>query len=300
MEGPTAAREGPERVCLDMVDLCRRALAAAGVEAREVAAAGVGLPGPVDTRRGTTLQTPNIPGLEGFPVASFLREQLGVPVFVENDANLAALGEWALGAGRGARHVLYVTVSTGIGGGIVLDGRVYSGAHGSAGEVGHILAVPGGRPCGCGRRGCLEAHASGTAIGQIATEALAAGEPSRLREMADPVTGRVTAAQVAAAAREGDPLATRIWDQAMRHIGWALGDLANILDPERIVLGGGVARAGEQMLGPVRAAAAERVLPSQAGRLDIRLWALGGDAGALGAAVHAALATGQAEGIGGR
>lgn len=305
-EGPTGAQLGPDQVVGRMAAYAREALAAAGVPESALVAAGLGLPGPVDAAAGTTIQTPNIPGLAGYPVVQVLQERLGAPVYIENDANLAALGEWAYGAGAGARHILYLTVSTGIGGGFVLDGQVYSGAHGSAGEVGHVLAEPGGRLCGCGRRGCLEAHASGTAIGAIASEALAAGSAagggsaagagpgrgSRLREMVDPETGRVTAAQVALAAREGDDLAAGIWNRAMYQIGTALGDLANLLDPERILLGGGVAKAGEQMLAPVRAAAAERAMPGIARHLDIRLCELGGNAGALGAAAYACLRSG--------
>src|SRR5437763_7503791 len=167
-----------------------------------LAAVGVGCGGPLDRRRGLILSPPNLPGWDEFPVVALLEERLGVPVLLDNDANAAALGEHRYGAGRGLRHLVYITISTGIGGGVIVRGELVHGVHDGAGEVGHMTVLPEGPACGCGARGCLEALCSGTSIARRARERLAAGSLSSLGE------GEITAQAVAEAARRGDALAS--------------------------------------------------------------------------------------------
>ena len=181
---------------------------------------GIGVPGPSDPRSGVLVNPPNLVGWPpGVPLRAMLEEAFGAPVHLENDANLAALAEFKRGAGRGLRNLAYVTWSTGIGAGLILDGRLYSGTHGSAGEVGHMVLDPAGPECFCGQRGCTEAYASGNSI------ARRAGRPAR---------------EVFAAAQAGDPEAAAIVEHAARMVGLALLNLANLVDPEMIILGGGI------------------------------------------------------------
>ena len=289
VERPTPGREGPAAVLNAMAEAVKRACADAGVPVPVLAGVGVGAPGPLDAARGVVVQAPNL-GWREVDVVGSLRARLGVPVFLENDANAAALGEWWAGAGRGTRHFIYVTVSTGIGGGIVIDGQLYVGAHGAAGEVGHMVIVADGGPlCACGQRGCLEALASGTAIARRAREALAASphEGGILRELADGDPARVDARLVAEAARRGDALARRVLEETWRYLGAGLVNLMNLFDPELIALGGGVSRMGELMLEPLRRYVREHAVPGPAAGTRLVPAALGADAGIVGAAAVA-------------
>ncbi len=204
-----------------------------------------------------------------------------MPVVVENDANLAAIGEWCYGAAQGHRHVLYLTISTGIGGGVIVDGRLLRGVAGLAGELGHITVIPEGGPlCGCGQRGHLEAVASGPAIARAAEAALADGTPSLLAAAPRPLT----AAQVAQAAQQGDPLALRVFAQAAGYLGRALADFLHIFNPSVVVLGGGVVHAGEVLLRPLARALRKGVMnPAYLEHITLTTARLGDDVGLLGA-----------------
>ncbi|MCL6647672.1 MAG: ROK family protein [Chloroflexi bacterium] len=239
---------------------------------------GVAAPGPLDPKRGVLLRLPNLPQWpEALPLAELLAERLGAPTRVDNDANLAALGEHRFGAGRGVDHLVYLTVSTGIGGGIISGGRLLHGVHGFAGEVGHQVILPDGPPCGCGGRGCLEVLASGTAI---VRRAQAAGLPAdRLAEEG--------AAAVFAAAAAGDPRAQEVIAGATRALGLGVVNLLHVFDPALVVLGGGVTQAGEALFGPVRAVVASLAMPGFR-ETPILPAALGDEAGLYGAAVVAA------------
>ncbi len=246
----------------------------------EVLGIGVASPGPLDPSRGVILATPNIPAWRDFPLAAYLHQALGVPVAVDNDANLAALGEWRYGAAEGHHDVLYLTVSTGIGAGVIVNDRLLHGAHGLAGELGHMPILPDGPLCGCGQRGHLEAVASGTAIARAAREALAAGEVSSLASLSAPPT----AADVARAAHAGDALARRILAEAAGHLGRALAGFLHIFNPSIVVLGGGVVQAGAVFLQPLEAALRAAVMhPAYLDGLTLTTAALGDDAGLLGA-----------------
>jgi glucokinase len=216
---------------------------------------------------------------------------LGAPVAVDNDANVAALGEWTFGAGRGCASLLYVTVSTGIGGGWVLGGRIWSGADGMAGEIGHIVVRPGGVPCVCEKAGCLEAEACGWGIAAKARARLAddgrwtMDDGGRLLALAGGRADAVTAQMVAQAAASGDSLAQSLLDDAAEALGIGLGGAINLMNPERIVLGGGVTKSGERWWQIVRGAARHHALPQM--RVEIAPAALADDAPLWGAAALA-------------
>lgn len=237
-------------------------------------AVGVCFGGQVDAARGLVIVQMHVPGWEMFALRDTLAAHFGVPAAVENDGNAAALAEHRFGAGRGRSSLLYLTVSTGVGGGLVLDGRIVEGAHGLAGEIGHMLVAPGGPPCPCGRRGCLEAVAAGPAIARAAVAALAA-EPAR----ASALRGQplVTAQDVAEAAATGDTLAQEVLDKALGYLGLGVANAAVLLDPGCVVLGGGVTRLGAPLFERVTAAVQERVfapcdvLPAQLGG-DVGIW----------------------------
>ena len=234
---------------------------------------GVGLPGLVD-RRGRLLAAPNLPGVFDFPAADRLGERLGREVVIDNDATCATLAEWRLGAGVGSDDLILVTLGTGIGGGLVVDGHLVRGAHGLAGEIGHMVVDLDGRPCGCGRRGCWERYASGSALG----------------DHAQVLTGtRHTGEQVVEAARAGDMWAHDVVDVFANWVAVGLANLANAVDPSIIVLGGGVASAGDVLLEPVRRAYAQRLYASSHRPLaSITMARLGPTAGAIGAALAGA------------
>ncbi len=252
-----------------------------------LAAVGVSFGGPVDAGRGLVRLSHHVPGWEETPLRDLLQAEFGVPAAVDNDANVAALGEWRYGAGQGCQSLLYVTISTGIGGGWVLAGRIYSGADGMAGEIGHVVVRPGGAACVCGKRGCLEAESCGPAMARAAQARLAA-EPAtgaHLAALAGGDPGRVTGKLVAEAAAGGDALAQEVLDHAARMLGVGLGGAINLMNPERIVLGGGVTKSGDRYWQIVRETARDHALPQM--RVEIVPAALGDDAPLWGAAVLA-------------
>jgi glucokinase len=278
---PTEAGLGPEDGLRRLFELGRQALADSGLD---VAAVGIGCGGPLDSERGILLAPLHLPGWRDVPVVKLAQDAFERPAALENDATAAAAGEHRFGAGAGTRHMVYLTVSTGVGGGVIVDGRLYRGAMGNGGELGHVTVDCSGRLCrGCGRRGCLEAYVSGTSIAERAREALAAsGEPSILAALDEPA-----AADVAAAARNGDPLAVRVWDETVSALACGLTSIVNLFEPELVVLGGGVTRAGEQLLGPVRDEVKRDAVRPAGSPLSIVESALGDHVGIVGAATIA-------------
>ncbi len=261
-----------------MLAMARRLLAG-----RVPSAVGVSFGGPVDARQGRVILSHHVPGWEDTPLREKLQTAFGAPASVDNDANVAALGEYRFGAGIGCASLLYVTVSTGVGGGWVLDGKIYSGADGMAGEIGHTVVDPNGPVCICGRRGCVEVMACGRAIAREARARLQA-EPNAgpvLRALTGGERDAVTGERVARAAKEGDELAQAVMDQAARALGRGIGTAITLMNPERVVIGGGVSKSGERWLATVRAAARENSLPQM--RVDIMTAGLGDDAPLWGA-----------------
>jgi len=243
---------------------------------------GVGCAGPLDSDTGTIYSPPNLRFWDGFPLKRRLEDRLGAPTVVDNDANAAALGEQRFGAGRGHGHILYITVSTGIGAGLVLDGRVYRGADYGAGEFGHVVLARGGPKCNCGGKGCLEALASGTAIAKRANRLAARSPHSLLGRMLSKKKCALTAKDVVAAAREGDAVAGGIFHDAAVYLGLGITSAIHMLNPEIVIIGGGLSRAGKLLFDPVRKTVAERAQKHLAENVRIIPAKLGGKAGIYG------------------
>lgn len=276
----TEADQGLDAVLVRIKAMIREALASAPgpVEAIAIAA-----PGPLDPWKGVVYRPPNLPGWDEVHLKEILEADLGVPAHVGNDANLAALAEWRFGAGRGYEYLVYVTVSTGIGGGVIDRGHLLLGCGGGAAEVGHMTIEVNGPRCNCGNRGCLEALASGTAIGRRAVELLQAGASSRMLELAGGRLDRVTAEVVVEAARAGDAVAAKVVRAAGYALGVGLTNLMHLYDPQIIVLGGGVTRAGSLIFDPMHEAMEERVMQAFRGRFKVVQAELGDDVGVYGA-----------------
>jgi glucokinase len=272
---PSLIEQGPDATIERLFSLADDALRTAGCD---VTAVGIGCGGPLDVPRGIVLSPPGLRDWAGIPIADRASERFGVPAHLDNDGTAGAFGEYLFGPWRPARSLAYLTIGTGIGGGLVLDGRPYRGSTGNGVEFGHLVVDWQGRTCNCGQRGCAEAYVSGTSIGARAREALAIGRKSTLG-------GRtVTAAQVADAARQGDELASEIWDESMRILGRLVAQVINAVEPELVVLGGGVTREGQMLIEPVRRYGLGGVMSPSSVHTQVHLAALGDQVGVLGAA----------------
>ena len=239
----------------------------------------VAVPGFLDPTKGYIFVADNVPGWIDLPIRDLLYAEFSIPVLIGNDANLAALGEWRFGAGVGYHNILYLTISTGIGGGVIIDDRLLLGQRGLAAEFGHVTVVPDGPKCNCGQRGHLEAVASGPAIARFVNEKITLGFPSSLSGRAN-----LTAKDVAEAAIAGDPLAMRAVSQAGMYIGFALADFLHLLNPAIVILGGGVSTSGDIIIDPIRAALPERIMDhGYIDELIVTTAKLGDDAGLMGA-----------------
>jgi len=281
---PSEAARGRQHVIDRIVAAAAEALERDGTAPARVRALGIGLPGPVDPAGGLVISPANLPGFHNVPLNRILTRATRIHSFLHHDAHLAALGEHRRGAARGASEMIYVTVSTGIGAGLVLRGELYAGAHGIAGEVGHIVVQHDGPLCTCGNRGCLEAIASGTGIARAARE-LSPGTPgSALHGLKHPY-----AEDVVRAARAGDELANAILENAGTYLGQAMGTLVNLFNPQLIVLGGSVIKAGNLLLGPMRRSMNASSWKASRRGLRIVRPALGDDAGLIGAVEFAQL-----------
>lgn len=285
----TPAREGHEAVIGSILESAHRALEQADVAVGRLAAVGVGAPGLANPETGILYTSPNLPGWRDVPLRDIIQESLGTKVYLINDANAAALGELHFGAARGARNFIYVTVSTGIGGGIVIDGRIYSGTIGAAGEVGHMTIDDAGPVCNCGNRGCWEMLASGTALARGARRRIEQGTATSILEHVGGDVDKVTAQTVQAAAEAGDGLARGLIAQTAYYVGVGLANLINIFNPELIVIGGGLSNIGDMLFEPAFKVAGERAYEQALRAVRLAPAALGRNSGVLGAAVFARL-----------
>ena len=253
----------------------------------DIASIGVAAPGPLNPKTGVIYTSPNIAAFRDFPIVGYLQEKFHVPVFLDNDANLAAVGEWQIGAGQGHDHLIYLTISTGIGSGIISDGHLLQGEQGMAAELGHVTVMPDGPLCGCGHPGHLEAIASGTNIARWIKEQLNQGAESSLQN-----TKKITAKTIAKAANHGDQLAGAAFEQAGSYIGLALASFLHIFNPSMVIFGGGVSKSGHLLLDPVKRAVKKHVInPKYTDNLTITTADLGDDAGMIGALILARTAT---------
>jgi glucokinase len=265
----TDAHEGPAAVTQRIVDSLRQAALPTRRALSELQGIGVAAPGPVNPDTGHVISPPNLPDWGHFPLGPSLASRLGLPVVIENDANAAALGEYLAGAGVGAEALIYVTVSTGVGGGIILKGELYRGLDGAAGEIGHMIIEPNGPLCNCAKRGCLEALASGTAIARDGRAALELGKAPALQELTEGDPGLVTAELVAQAAAEGDVDAAAIITRAGTMLGLGLANLVNLLNPDVIVIGGGTTEIGAPFLGPAAETMRRNSFPLPGSRVQL-------------------------------
>lgn len=283
---PTRADQGADAVVARIVEQIEQVIAetcaATGASRDAIRGVGIGSPGPLDRERGLVIFTPNL-GWRDFPLRDRVQEATGLTATLDNDANCATLGEWWLGAARGAKHVVGLTIGTGVGGGLILDGRLYHGASDVAGELGHSTIDSTGRRCKCGNYGCLEAYASGTAIAERASEALAGGEPSSMPALVGGDLSRLTAADVYRAAKEGDSLALEVVRETARLLGAGVANLLNIFNPEVVVLAGGVTQAGDALFEPMRAEVRRRAFRPAVEACRIVPGELDGTAGVIGA-----------------
>ncbi len=280
---PTLAEEGALAVIGRIVSSAGSLLRNSGMDPSSVASVAVAAAGAIDPAKGIVTDSPNLPGWHNIPLKDEIEKALGVRTFIVNDATAAALGEHRFGAGRGMRNLIYLTVSTGIGGGIIIDNRLYSGASGSAGELGHMTIDISGPRCPCGNTGCLEMLASGRAVAREAQRVIAQGTKTVMREIAEGHAEFVTAQTVAAAANRGDAVAISIVSKAANYLGIGLVNLVNIFNPEMIIIGGGMAKMGEMLLQPARKLVAERAFQYPASIVRIVSSQLGDNSGVLGA-----------------
>ncbi|MDX2033478.1 MAG: ROK family protein [Blastocatellia bacterium] len=285
---PTHAREGYDSVISQMNVLVNRLIAAKGLEKNAVGGIGVGVPGAIDMERGRTLFLPNLPGQwRNVPLAEKLGELSALPVRIINDARAMTLGEWKFGAGKGVETVACYTLGTGIGGGLIINNQLHLGIGGGAGELGHVTIDMHGPKCGCGANGCVEAYASGPAIAAMGMKAVVQGATTRIAELCENDLNRITPELICQAAVDGDSIAKEIYEQAGYYIGVAVASIVTAINPRRVVMGGGVAAAGEVILDPIRRTVQTRVCLTDLKHVQVVLAELGNTAGLIGAAMWA-------------
>lgn len=282
---PTYAQMGYEYTVNNIKQAIRDLMKETNTDTKEIEGIGFDFPGQVDYKTGVVKLAPNIPGWVNVPIAQMIEEEFNIPTRIDNDVRCAALGELKFGAGKGCENFVCITVGTGIGSGLVINGQLVRGAANAAGEIGHIkLQMNGGPICGCGDTGCLEAFASGPSIVAMAQEYLKGGKSTKFREMAG-ADGEITPYIVAKAAEAGDPVAKRIFEIVGTYIGMGLVSVINLLNPEKVIIGGGVAAAGDLLLAPIRKTVKERAMVVAGNSVEIVPAQLGNSAGVIGASM---------------
>ena len=280
---PTPTGEGSEGVVRQMIAGAERALAEAGLNRDDLVGIGIGAPGPLDLESGVVIAMPNIAGMENVALRDRIAEAVGCRAVLENDANAAAYGEYICGAGKEARDMVMLTLGTGVGSGIILDGRVLHGAHGIGAELGHMVIEPDGEWCGCGQQGCLERYCSATHLGRYAAARIRDGEQSSLASVLDE-TGELTAKDINTARRADDALAADVWRRGAHYLALACVNICRIFDPDEIVLAGGMILAGDDLMGPLVEHYQQRRWSLTPWQTAIAFSTLGPDAGVIGAA----------------
>jgi len=281
---PTNAEGGPEAVMDAIESSVRDLLGQSDLHLDEVMAVGIGAPGPMDWRTGVVFSPPNLPGWKNVPLGDLMKKRLGVPCYVENDANVACYGEFWLGAGQGTQNMALLTLGTGVGGGVVVFGMLLRGEDGTAAELGHLKVQRDGRRCGCGSQGCLETYASVTGMVRTAVEGLSEGRKSILREQCGDGYGGITGKMIGDAALKGDEFARWVVEETATWIGLGISSIINYQNPEKVVLCGGMIAAGDLLLKPIRQVAFDNAFEVPAKRCEIVFAGLGSDSGVLGAA----------------
>jgi glucokinase len=282
---PTLAREGHDAVMARMADLVKSVIAENDLVKADVGGVGIGVPGVLDLEKGTVVFLPNLPGRwENVTLRDTVANQTGLPVSLLNDARAITFGEWKFGAGRGVETMACFTIGTGVGGGLVINGRLHMGIGGTAGELGHQTVDPSGVRCGCGNIGCLETVGSASAIAAMGMKAVVQGLTTRIGELCGHDLNKITTELIARAANEGDTVAREIFNRAGNAFGIAIANILVTIGPRRVVLGGGGAAAGELLFDPIRRVIKERVTIMPADQVEIVAAQLGNNAGVLGTA----------------
>jgi len=283
---PTNADMGPGVVIDKMAAMIERLLSGAGVSMGNIQAVGVGSPGPARYKEGIITAATNMPKFRNVPIRQMLNAKLGIPVILENDANAACWGEYVLGAGKGVGDMVFFTLGTGIGAGIISDGKLLRGEAGNAAELGHMIIYPNGRVCNCGQRGCAEAYASANSTAKRATEAIEAGEQSSLAKALEQ-NGQITSQDVYEHLKAGDDLAKKITDVTAEVLAILCVNALHATEPRRIVFAGGMSAAGDELLNRIKDYFDEHLWSLQSEAVEICFAALGEDAGIIGAAAMA-------------
>lgn len=279
----TKAQEGATSVLNRIIETIENVLTEANVTINDVEAIGIGSPGPLDANKGIIITTPNLP-FKNYNVVKPIKDKFNIPVYLDNDANVAAIGEYMFGAGKGKENIVYFTVSTGIGGGAILNGNIYRGNTCNALEIGHSTVDPNGPRCNCGNLGCLEAVSSGTAIGKRGAEAVSTNVETSLRKYE-----KVTSYEVFKEAEAGDEVSKDIIDNALNYLGIGVANAVAIFDPQMVIIGGGVTQVGDILLDKVRQVVNKRCFKNMAESCEIVPAGLGTDAGVIGAVALAIL-----------
>ncbi len=285
---PTLAREGHDAVMERMAKLLSDIAAQSGLDRQEIGGIGIGVPGVLDLERGVVLFLPNLPGTwPNVPLAETIRAKTGLPVALLNDVRAITFGEWKFGAGKGASTIACFAIGTGVGGGLVINGKLHLGIGGTAGELGHQTIDYNGPVCGCGNRGCLEVYASGPAIAAMGIKAVVQGLTTQIGAEAGYDLNKITPELIGRAAQKGDAIAQEIWDQVGVCLGVAIANVLVSVGPRRVIIGGGVSKAGDLLLNPVRRTLKERVTIMPVDQVEIVLARLGNNAGVMGVAAWA-------------
>jgi glucokinase len=283
----TSSGNGPEAVMKEIWESARRSFDQASMDVGGIDAVGIGTPGPSNPETGVLFTLPNLPGWQSVPIESILEKEFNKNVFLINDTNAAALAEFHFGAAKGLRHVIYITVGTGIGGGIIIDGSLYTGAIGTAAELGHMTIDDKGPRCNCGNIGCWETLASGTALAREGRRKIREGTQTAILEYASGDIDKVDAKTIQIAAERGDTLAKELIAQTGYYLGVGLANLLNVFNPEMIIIGGSIANMGEIILSPAYQTAKERAYDVAYATVKFAAAKLGGNTGVLGAAAFA-------------
>jgi glucokinase len=280
---PTLAQDGEEAVLNRIIEVIQKVMSDTNKSSDEIKAIGIGSPGPLDAKKGIIITTPNLP-FKNFALVEPIQKKFGIHTYLDNDANVAAIGEYLFGAGKGTKNMVFVTVSTGIGGGAIINGYIYRGNTSNALEVGHTTLVEDGPRCNCGNYGCAEALASGTAIGKRAKEAIENGAKTSLTNY-----DKVTSYEVFVEAKKGDKVAADIIDKCLNYLGICIANIVNTFDPEMVIIGGGVSKAGDIVFDKVKEVVNKRAFKAIAESCKIVPAGLGTDAGVIGAVALALL-----------
>jgi glucokinase len=277
---PTGSDGGPKAVAARICGAARECVELSGAQQADLRGVGVGSPGTINLAEGVVEFSPNLPGWRNIPLRALIQDDLALPCVLDNDANVAALAEQWVGAGRGADSLVLLTLGTGIGGGIVLDGRIWHGAGGVAGEIGHMCIEPEGRPCPCGNRGCFERYASATGMVLSLREAVEAGAQTPLTARLESVTAR----DISQAAVAGDAVAAQVLERTARYLGLGVSNLMHILNARVFAFSGGVTAAGERLMAPLMDEMTKRTLEASRRNVRVCFAELPNDAGIIGAA----------------